>query len=349
MLNIIHLDMDAFYASVEERDNPSLKGVPVIVGGSSAHGVVTTANYIARKYGVHSAMPIYRAKKLCPQGYYIKPRMTKYAEESRKIFHILYEFTDLIEQVSIDEAFLDISQIDSCPLLVARNIKKRVFEKTGLTMSIGISYNKFLAKLASDWNKPNGIKIISPHMVPEILLPLGIKSVHGIGPKSARRLNNIGIFTIEDLLNLSEDYLIELFGRSGREVYNRIRGIDLREIETSRVRKSLGTESTLEKGTRDLKELAAYLEEFSLEIAESLIRKKIHGRTISLKIKYSDFTVHSRSRTLSSHINSKEEIFQVAIGLLEEMYIDEEVRLIGLTVSNLITVNLKQLSLFNKN
>ncbi len=346
-MKIIHLDMDAFYASVEERDNPSLKGHPVIVGGLSDHGVVTTANYIARKYGVHSAMPIYRAKKLCPQGLYIKPRIGKYVEESRKIFDILYEFTDLIEPVSIDEAFLDISHIDSCPLRIARDIKETVFERTGLTMSIGISYNKFLAKLASDWNKPNGIKIISPHMVPEILLPLGIKSVHGIGPKTAKRLNNIGIYTVRDLFEISEDYLIELFGKQGVEMFNRIRGIDLREVETSRERKSLGTESTLDKGTRDLDKLVSYLEDFSIEVSESLIRKKLHGRTISLKIKYSDFSVHSRSRTLGNHVNSKEEIFKTSKYLLDEMGIEDEVRLIGLSVSNLISVDLKQLCLFN--
>lgn len=346
-MKIIHLDMDAFYASVEERDNPSLKGLPVIVGGFSDHGVVTTANYIARKYGVHSAMPIYKAKKLCPLGCYIKPRMNIYSEESKKIFNILYEFTDLIEQVSIDEAFLDISHLDTNPLRIAGDIKKSVLERTGLTLSVGISYNKFLAKLASDWNKPDGIKVISPDMIPEILLPLGIKSVHGIGPKSAKRLNNIGIYTIKDLYEIPEDYLIELFGKSGIDIFNRIRGIDHREVDTCRERKSLGTETTLEKGTRDQSQLIGLLEDFSLEICDSLIRKKLHGRTISLKIKYADFTVHSRTRTLSNHINSSKDLFIIAKGLLEEMNIEDEVRLIGLTVSNLISVDLKQLCLFN--
>lgn len=345
-MKIIHLDMDAFYAAVEERDNPSLKGYPVIVGGLSDQGVVTTANYIARKYGVHSAMPIFKAKKLCPNGHYIRPRIGKYGEESRQVFNILYQFTDLVEQVSIDEAYLDVSHIDKCPLRIVREIKETVFKKTGLTMSVGISYNKFLAKLASDWNKPNGIKIISPQMVPEILLPLSVKSVHGIGPKSAKKLNNIGVYTIKDLILLSEDFLIDLFGKSGRETYNRIRGIDHREVNTSRERKSLGTETTLEKGTWDKEELIAYLEEFSKEISKSLSFKKLHGRTISLKIKYGNFTVHSRSRTLSNHTNSQVEIFNTAIGLLNEISLDEEIRLIGLSVSNLITMNLKQLSLF---
>lgn len=348
-MKIIHLDMDAFYASVEERDNPSLKELPVIVGGLSDYGVVTTANYIARKYGVRSAMPIYRAKKLCPHGYYIRPQMDKYVEASKSVFKILYKFTDLIEQVSIDEAYLDISHIDSCPLKIVREIKESVLKETGLTMSVGISYNKFLAKLASDWNKPNGIKIITPHMIPDILLPLSVKSVHGIGAKSARRLNNIGIYNIKDLLEISEDYLIELFGRSGSEIYNRIRGIDHREIDTYRERKSLGTERTLGKGIRNMEFLIQCLDEFSLEISESLIRNKLHGRTISLKVKYADFTVHSRSRTLSNHVNTRTRIFTTAQGLIEEMSIDREVRLIGLSVSNLISVDLKQLSLFNSN
>lgn len=345
-MKIIHLDMDAFYAAVEERDNPSLKGHPVIVGGLSDHGVVTTANYIARKYGIHSAMPIFKAKKLCPNGYYIRPRIGKYGEESRQVFNILYEFTDLVEQVSIDEAYLDVSHIDKCSLRIVREIKEAVFKRTGLTMSVGISYNKFLAKLASDWNKPDGIKIISPHMVPEILLPLSIKSVHGIGPKSAKRLNNIGVYTIKDLILLSEEFLIDLFGKSGRETFNRIRGIDHREVDTFRERKSLGTETTLERKTWDKEELISYLKEFSNEISKSLIFKRLHGRTISLKVKCSDFTVHSRSRTLSNHTNSQTEIFHTAIGLLNEISLDKEIRLIGLSVSNLITMNLKQLSLF---
>lgn len=345
-MKIIHLDMDAFYAAVEERDNPSLKGFPVVVGGSSDHGVVTTANYIARKYGIHSAMPIFKAKKLCPNAYYIKPRIGKYGEVSREVFNILYEFTDLVEQVSIDEAYLDVSQINKCPLRIAREIKEEVLKRTGLTMSVGISYNKFLAKLASDWNKPNGIKIISPDQVPDILFPLKVKSVHGIGPKSAKRLNNIGIYTIKDLIQLQEDFLIDLFGKSGREVYNRIRGIDNREVNIFRQRKSLGTENTLEKGIWDKDKLIPYLKEFTKEISESLIFKNLHGRTITLKVKYSNFTVHSRSRTLGNHTNSQDEIYQTALSLIDEISFDDEIRLIGLSISNLISVDLKQLSLF---
>lgn len=348
-LNIIHVDMDAFYASVEEHDNPKLKGLPVIVGGLSDHGIVTTANYHARKYGVHSAMPIFMARKKCPHGCFVPGRMGRYQEVSKQVFQVLYEFTDLVEQVSIDEAYLDISNTNIHPLIIVEKIKKRVMESTGLTMSVGISYNKFLAKLASDWNKPNGVKIIKPDMVPEILLPLPVKSVHGIGPKSAKKLNSIGIYLVEDLLRLSEEFLIELFGKSGRETYNRIRGIDPREINLNRERKSLGIERTFERGTNDKEELKRYLESFVLELATDLEHRRIHTRTITLKIKDENFRTQTRSRTLTSHISSPKDIFEVAINLLDEININQKIRLLGVTASNLITIDLEQLTLFTLN
>jgi DNA polymerase-4 len=348
-LNIIHVDMDAFYASVEEHDNPKLKGLPVIVGGLSDHGIVTTANYHARKYGVHSAMPIFMARKKCPHGCFVTGRMARYQEVSKQVFQVLYEFTDLVEQVSIDEAYLDISNTNIPPLIIVEKIKKRVMESTGLTMSVGISYNKFLAKLASDWNKPNGVKIINPNMVPEILLPLPVKSVHGIGPKSAKKLNSIGIYLVEDLLRLSEGFLIELFGKSGRETYNRIRGIDPREINLNRERKSLGIERTFERGTKDKEELKRHLESFVLELATDLEHRRIHTRTITLKIKDENFRTQTRSRTLTSHISSPKDIFEVAINLLDEININQKIRLLGVTASNLITIDLEQLTLFSLN
>ena len=223
-LNIIHVDMDAFYASVEEHDNPKLKGRPLIVGGNSRRGIATTANYEARKYGIHSAMPIFIAKQKCLHARIVPTRMWRYKEVSRQVFDILNEFTNLIEPLSIDEGFLDVSHSEKDSLEIAKDIKKRVLETTGLTMSIGISYNKFLAKIGSDWNKPDGIKVINKSMVPEILLPLSVGEVHGIGPKSAKRLNNIGIYKIRDLMNLSEEFLVSFFGNHGTEIYERIRG-----------------------------------------------------------------------------------------------------------------------------
>ncbi len=346
-LNIIHVDMDAFYASVEEHDNPKLKGLPVIVGGPSNHGVVTTANYEARKYGVHSAMPIFIAKKKCPHACYVAGRMARYQEVSREVFNILNQFTDLIERVSIDEAYLDISYIDMEPLKLVESIKEQVLNKTGLTMSVGLSYNKFLAKLASDWNKPSGITQISKDMIPTILLPLPINKVHGLGPKSAKRLNNIGVYKIEDLLQLSEEFLVELLGKMGKEIYYRIRGVDNREVNTTRERKSLGIERTFRESTKDIEELKEYLRVFSLELEEELKYKKIHGRTITLKIKDANFKTQTRSRTLMSHISSFDDIYEIAIKLLDEIDIRFKIRLIGLTVSNLISSDLKQLSFFD--
>lgn len=346
-LNILHIDMDAFYASVEEEDKPHLKGKPIIVGGSSNHSVVTTANYVARKYGVHSAMPGFMARKLCPHGVFLPVRMSRYKEVSRQIFNIYYEFTDLVEPVSVDEAYLDISNLNMDSVDLANEIKRRVFNSTGLTLSVGISYNKFLAKLASDWIKPNGMTIISPDMVPEILLPLSVKKVHGIGPKSAEKLNNVGVYTIEDLLGLSEDFLVEFFGKHGNEIYNRIRGIDNRPIDTERERKSLGTETTFDEDTDDKEILKSYLYEFSLEIGDSLVKNYIQGKTISLKIKYEDFKLISRSKTLTYYINSANDIYEVARSLLDEVDLPRKVRLIGITVSNLSSTDMEQLSLFD--
>lgn len=344
----MHIDMDAFYASVEERDNPQLKGLPVIVGGTSNHGIVTTANYIARKYGIHSAMPVFIAKRKCPNGVFLPVRMKRYKEVSKQVFNILYGITDLVEPLSIDEAYLDISQVDADPLDIAREIKEKVMEETGLTLSIGISYNKFLAKLASDWNKPNGIKVITEDMIPNILLPLPVKSIYGIGKKSAKKLNNLGIYIVEDLMSLSEEFLIELFGKMGKEIYDRIRGIDDRVVNTSREIKSIGAESTFPKDTKDMEVLKTYLSEFSEEIAGSLIKNKLQARTITLKIKDENFVQHTKSKTLIDYISSADEILEVAFSLLEEIEINRNLRLIGLTALNLISLELKQLSLFDE-
>lgn len=346
-LTIMHIDMDAFFAAVEEHDNPKLKGFPVIVGGQSKHGIVTTANYEARKYGVYSAMPIFMAKKKCPKGIFVPTRIDRYKEVSNQIFETLYEITDLVEPLSIDEAYLDISNLEKDPLDIADIIKKKVMEKTGLSLSVGISYNKFLAKLATDWNKPNGIKVITKEMIPGILLPLPVKSVYGIGKKSAKRLNDIGINIIEDLMCLSEEFLIQLFGKSGSEIHDRIRGIDNRKINISREIKSIGSETTF-SGTTDLEILSSYLRIFAEEISESLVHKGLQGKTITVKVKDENFIQHTKSKTISNHIIFTNDIYLVAVGLLNEMIIEDNLRLIGLTISNLITRNLEQLSLFDE-
>ncbi len=338
--------MDAFYASVEERDNPKLRGRPVIVGGTSNRGIVTTANYEARKYGIHSAMPIYIARRKCPMGCFVPTRMERYKEVSKEIFNILYSFTDLIEPLSIDEAYIDISDIKQKPLKIAMRIKEKVMKATGLTMSIGISYNKFLAKLASDWNKPNGIKIITEDMVPDILLPLSVKSVYGIGPKSSKRLNNIGIYTIKDLLALSEEFLTDFFGKLGIDIYNRIRGIDNRKINVERERKSIGIERTFKTDTGNKVLLKRYLHKFAIDLAFSLGKKQLYCKTVTLKIKDENFKLQTKSKTLDYCINLADEILEIGTHLLDEIDMRDNIRLIGLTVSNLTTVSIKQLSLF---
>ncbi|MGO1469407.1 MAG: DNA polymerase IV [Tissierella sp.] len=346
-LHILHIDMDAFYASVEEKDNPSLKGKPLIVGGNSRHGIVTTANYEARKYGVHSAMPIFMAKQMCPKGIFVPTRMNRYREISKEVFNILNSFTDILEPVSVDEAYLDISTSGEKNIETCFEIKKEVLENTGLTLSMGLSFNKFLAKLASDWNKPDGIKLITPNMVPEILLPLSIKKIHGIGRKTAKKLNDIGVYLVEDLLELSEEFLVELLGKHGTEIYLRIRGVDNRKLEIDRERKSLGTETTFEISTRDKNVLKEYIYKFSLEIEKDLTRKRIQGRTITLKIKDEDFKSKTRSRTLEYDINSSDDIYKISSMLLDELKVSKKIRLIGVSMSNLSSLDKVQLSFLN--
>lgn len=344
---ILHVDLDAFYASVEELDNPSLKGKPVIVGGRSHKGVVTTANYEARKYGVHSAMPMFMARQKCPKGIYVPGRMARYQEISRQVFRILHRFSHVLEKVSIDEAYLDITHLSTKPHSLVKQLKEKVYRETGLTLSVGISYNKFLAKLASDWNKPAGVKEITRDMVPGILVPLPIKKVHGLGPKSCALLNNLGLTTIGDLLELSEEFLVDLLGKSGREIHQRIRGIDHRPVNTRRERKSLGIERTFSKGTRNRKVLEGYLENFSKELSRDLQDKRLHARTITLKVKDEHFKVQSRGKTLFQHTNDAEEIFQVAKDLFRELPLDKPLRLMGVTASNLLSQDLQQLSFFD--
>lgn len=342
-LNILHLDMDAFFAAVEERDNPKLKGHPVIVGGRSNKGVVTTCNYIARQYGIHSAMPIFMAKERCPQGIYLPGRMDRYIEVSKNVFKALRTITPTIEPISIDEAYMDIRGFKTSPEETSDRIKTLIYNETGLTLSIGVSYNKFLAKLASDWNKPDGFMKITEDMMPKLLFPLSVGKVYGIGKKSKDRLNQIGIYTIEDLHSLSKDFLIDLFGKSGNEIYDRIRGIDHREIETTRTRKSMGVERTF-RATRDKTILLEKLAAYSKELSEDLYLRNLHGRTLSVKIKDEDFETHTKSRTFSYEIWEEEEIYKLTTILFSEMEWDKGLRLLGISMSNLSDKDLTQLS-----
>jgi len=344
--NIIHVDMDAFFASVEQMDNPSLKGKPVIVGGLSGRGVVSTASYEARKYGVHSAMPMYKAKALCPEGIFLPVRHERYKEVSDKIFEILYGYTDVIEPVSIDEAYLDVTGGDA--IETAKSIKEEVFKKTSLTVSVGVSYNKFLAKLASDWNKPDGLMIITMDMVPEILKPLPVVKVHGIGKKSADKLNSIGVYTVADLLNLTRDQLIKLFGKFGSEIFDMIRGIDDRPVETYRETKSIGRETTLMSDTTDKDVLKKYILEFSKEVSSSLKKHGLYAKTVTVKYKTADFKTYTRSKTCNDIISSEKEISGLACKIIDSIDIKEPLRLIGVSVSNLTEGTARQISIFDK-
>lgn len=345
--SIIHVDMDAFFAAVEQNDNPQLKGKPVIVGGGSERGVVTTCSYEARKYGVHSAMPGYIAKQKCPFGIFLPVRFERYKEVSSQIFKILYSITDLVEPLSIDEAYLDISNIEDEPINVANLIKRKVKKETGLTISVGISYNKFLAKLASDWNKPDGIKVINKEDIPNILLPLPIKKIYGIGKKSTQKLNGIGIYTVNDLMKLPEELFQKYFGKYGFEIYNRIRGIDNRSVKVHREIKSIGRETTLKRDTRSKEEIIKYIERFAENIAFSLEKRNLSAKTLTIKTKTFDFEIHTKSKTLGEYFYKKEDIIIIGGQVLKEIDLDSDIRLIGVSVSNLKERVLKQLSIFD--
>lgn len=344
---ILHVDMDAFFAAVEVVDNPKLKGKPVIVGGISERGVVSTCSYEARKYGVRSAMPVYMAKALCPMGVYIYPRMSRYKEISEKIFKVLHEITPYVEPLSIDEAYLDVTELQKDPISIAKYIKFNIKKLTGLTISVGISYNKFLAKLASDWNKPDGLKVITKDMIPKILLPLPISKIYGLGKKSTEKLNAIGVFTIDDLHKVPKELLLEFFGKYGEDIYKRIRGIDNRKVEILRERKSIGRETTLKHDTSDKKELESYIKDFCSSISRTLISKGLSGKTITLKIKTSSFENHTRNKTLPYYISKEEDILKEALEILYSMDFQEDIRLIGVSVSSLQEPKLQQLTLFN--
>lgn len=342
MNNILHIDCDAFYASCEELRNPRLKNFPLAVGGLSNKSIITTANYKARKYGIHTAMPVFMAKELCPDLILLKVDHPYYRKKSKEVFDIIRDYTKIFEQVSIDEAYLKISSKD--PYRLSQTIQKEVFDKTKINVSIGISYNKFLAKLASDWNKPHGIKEISKDDIPDILLDLDIKKVHGLGSHGIKKLRKIGIYTIRDLMKLDEEFLIGLFGKHGTYIYNVIRGIDDREINPTRQRKSLGRERTFANNTNDINILNDYLLEISEKIESDLASKDLQGKTVNLKLKNADFKTITRAITLQEPVYKKVDIYLAASDLLKDSYKNEYIRLIGISISKLSDRNSNQLS-----
>ena len=318
---IIHVDMDAFYASVEIRDNPSLRGKPVVVGGMpNSRGVVCTCSYAARKFGIHSAMPASKAYRLCPHAVFLAPRFEVYHEVSRQIRAIFLDYTDLVEPLSLDEAYLDVTCNKSgipYATRTAREIRRRIFEETGgLTASAGVSFNKFFAKVASDMHKPNGLTVIPPSHAEKFLETLPIGKFYGVGQVTKKHFLEIGVKTGGDLRKLSLQRLIRLFGKTGEFYYEIARGIDHRQVEPKRERKSLGTEITFERDTKDLTEMAPVLRRQAQEISEDLKKRGLTGKTVTLKVKYFDFRSITRSRTLDQYTDDQELIFSIAHELL---------------------------------
>ncbi len=337
---IIHVDMDAFYASVEQLDNLELRGKAIAVGGSSQRGVVAAASYEARKFGVKSAMSSVIAKRQCPELIFVKPRFDRYRELSNRIRSIFFEYTDLVEPLSLDEAYLDVTENkkgNPSASLIAKEIREKIYEKTGLNASAGISINKFIAKVASDVNKPNGQKTVNPEEVGEFLEKLEIRKFYGVGKVTADKMYRLGIFTGKDLKEKPVDFLNEHFGKSGEYYYQVVRGIHSSEVKPSRIRKSLGAERTFEENISSEIFMLERLKNISEEIEKRLSKNKVAGKTITLKIKYSDFTLQTRSRTLSYFISSKDLIFETSRELLYQEKMKESVRLLGISLSNLNT------------
>ncbi|TXK78743.1 DNA polymerase IV [Mesonia sp. K4-1] len=337
---IIHVDMDAFYASVEQLDNPELRGKAIAVGGGSKRGVVSAASYEARKFGVKSAMSGALAQKLCPHLIFVKSNFDRYREVSQQIRKIFFEYTDLVEPLSLDEAYLDVTENkmgNPSATLIAQEIREKIKEKTGLNASAGISINKFVAKIASDYNKPNGQKTVYPKEIASFLEALEIRKFHGVGKVTAEKMYGLGIFTGKDLKEKSLEFLAENFGKSGPYYYNAVRGIHLSEVKPNRIRKSLGAERTFSENISSEVYMLERLEHIAEEIERRLKKSKVAGKTVTLKIKYSDFSLQTRSKTLSYFIASKELILETAKELLYQEKMKDSVRLLGISLSNLNT------------
>ena len=350
----MHVDMDAFFASIEQLDHPEYKGHPVIVGGLSSRGVVATCSYEARKFGVHSAMPISRAKKLCPDGVYVYPRMDRYKEVSHQIFSIMKEFTPHIEPLSIDEAFLEVSGMStmySGPKALGRSIKDRVFEETGLIISAGLAPNKFLAKLASDLDKPDGLVVIPYGREKEILAPLPIKRIWGVGPRTEKILKTGGFHLMRHIQALPDERsLIPIVGNQARRIWELANGIDDRPVETDRKIQSIGAEETYEEDLTDGSTIELEFRYFANRLSKRLRKRNLLGHTVSIKVRYDDFTTVSRQKRLDTPSDHEHVFFETALLLWNKLMQDKTskqlkgvtfmdppgpIRLLGLTVSGL--------------
>ncbi len=336
---VIHVDMDAFYASVEQRDNIDYRGRPLVVGGSpDSRGVVAACSYEARKFGIHSAMACSRAYRLCPETIFVRPRFDVYKSVSRQIREVFLEYTDLIEPLSLDEAYLDVSNSDFCggsAVLIAEEIRKKIFEKTGLTASAGVSYNKFIAKVACDVNKPNGITLVLPQNGERFVAGLPIGKFFGIGPVTEKKMHSLGINTGADLYKKSLEELLSQFGRSAEYYYQIVRGIDDRPVETGRERKSIGSETTFAKDLTDTDTMLEVLESLMHEVAETLHHSGFRADTLTVKVKYADFTQVTRSYSPAQGFELESEMTDCFPALLQRTEAGlRPVRLLGVSLSN---------------
>lgn len=329
--------MDAFYASVEQRDNPELRGRPIAVGGSKERGVVAAASYEARKYGVKSAMPSVTAKRLCPNLIFIYPRFDAYKSISTEIREIFHRYTDLIEPLSLDEAYLDVTENKiglPSATLIAKSIKAAIAEELNLVASAGVSYNKFLAKIASDEDKPNGLFVITPERAKAFIDKLPIRKFFGVGKVTAEKMNAYGIFFGKDLKRYSLEQLTNWFGKSGGYFYNIARGIDDRSVNANRIRKSIGVERTFESDVTDRFKLNEIVTDLSKMAFDRCTRSNKFGKSLTLKIKFNDFTQITRSKTELTSISTLQEIEELALALLENEQKLKPIRLMGVTLSN---------------
>ena len=336
---IIHVDMDAFFASVEQRDFPELRGKPVAVGGGGLRGVVAAASYEARVFGVRSAMPSVTAKRKCPDLIFVKHRFDVYREVSQQIREIFLDYTPLVEPLSLDEAYLDVTENlkgMASATEIAKEIRARIKTVTGLTASAGVSYNKFLAKIASDQNKPDGLCVITPAKGPDFVATLPVRKFHGVGPATAAKMNKLGIETGADLRDKSLDFLRRHFGISGPYYYWISRGICHRQVKPDRVRKSVGAENTFFEDVSTFDAAVAQLEPIIGKLWRHVDGREIKGRTVTLKVKFSDFQTITRSRTLHVPVGNLEELTHVSHALLDGIFpIPRGIRLLGVSLSSL--------------
>lgn len=341
---ILHIDMDAFYASVEERDHPELVGKPLVIARhpkeTHGRGVVTTANYLAREYGIHSAMSAKKAYELCPSANFVPGNHDYYREVSQAIHNIFHQYTDLVEPVALDEAYLDVTQNKKeikSGIKLARMIQYQIWEELRLTCSAGVSYNKFLAKLASDYEKPRGLTVITPDQAILFLRQLPIEKFHGVGKKTVPRMHELGIFTGEDLYQKNEMWLIQEFGKMGYSLYRKVRGVDNAPVLANRERKSVGKERTFSTPLVQETDIIMTLRKLAHEVALALKKADKQGKTVVLKIRTSVFDTITRRKTLETYVSQEEVIYFYAYEIWEELnLLGTEIRLLGITLTNLV-------------